>query len=446
MGTFPMFALRDYQRQGADFLVQRNGLLVWEPGVGKTFAALEAAARVSARGPCLYISPASLRFQCADQAVIRDTGARAQVIERGSQPIDDKADVVFVSYDLATANVMWRELFKRKWGALVLDEAHYLKSREAKRTQAIYGAKPTSPGALFRKAAHTWALTGTPVLASPADLFTHYSRLFPFAIVNDETGNPLRYREWEDQFCLKRFTAFGEQIVGGKNLDTLADALRPFVHRLKRADVLGELPPLTIDHVTLMGEKLSLKDVTDECRAAVTRLVRGEANAKDELEPAVSRLRALIAEAKANAVIDLVTDELEGGDDKIIVFGLHTAQLHKIHKALEQRFDAVLVDGSVTPRAKAQAVSRFQTSTARVFVGQIRAAGEGLNLQAANRVIFADADWTPALNEQCIARAYRSGQQNPVRVTFVSLRGSIDESVAAACARKQKVIHALESR
>jgi SWI/SNF-related matrix-associated actin-dependent regulator 1 of chromatin subfamily A len=437
-----MFTLRDYQRAGAAFLRDRNGILQWEPGVGKTFAALEAAASVASKGRTLYVCPASLRWQTADAVKTRDPHAKVQVIENAATKPNTTADVVILSYEGASSAALWPALYQEKWGALILDEAHYLKSRDAKRTHAIYGARHNSRGALFRRAHHAWALTGTPVLSSPADLYTHYSRLFPFAVVDPETGDPLRYAQWEDEFCLKRHTAFGEQIIGGKNLDKLAEILRPFVHRLTRADVLAGLPPLTVDMVRLTGEALSLKDLDPETVAAVLALYEGEdmGGHDNTLRPAVSTLRARIAEAKADAVISLVREELAGGRDQVIVFGIHTAALRRIHGALEQEADAVLIDGSNTPRGRAQAISRFQAGTARVLVGQLHAAGTGLNLQNCSRVIFAEGDWTPAINEQGIARAYRSGQRNPVHVSFVSLKGSIDERVAGACARKARVI------
>jgi SNF2 family DNA or RNA helicase len=68
------------------------------------------------------------------------------------------------------------------------------------------------------------------------------------------------------------------------------------------------------------------------------------------------------------------------------------------------------------------------------------AAGTGLNLQAAERIIIVEPAWTPASNEQAIARAYRAGQKKKVWASFVCLENSIDERITSALIRKQRII------
>jgi SWI/SNF-related matrix-associated actin-dependent regulator 1 of chromatin subfamily A len=143
--------------------------------------------------------------------------------------------------------------------------------------------------------------------------------------------------------------------------------------------------------------------------------------------------------AKAQPVAELVRDELAGGEGKVIVFGLHPDVLRGIAERIGPA--AVVLDGRCTHTERTRAIQSFQRDDkVRVFCGQLYAAGTGLNLQVADRVIFAEAAWTPAVNEQGIARAYRAGQRRNVRVSFVALRGSIDEQVQGALARKARLI------
>lgn len=420
-----------------------HALLAWEPGTGKTFPAIAAGAAVG--GPQLYLCPASLRQQIADEARRLIPTLRVQVIERGASKIDDTADVVVCSYDMATSKALWAELFKRSWGSLVLDEAHALKNKDAKRTRAVYGATVASKGALYRKARFVWALTGTPVLNSPADLWTHYSRLFPTAIIDAYDGSaPLRYRAWVGKFCVLRFTNFGEQIVGGQNLDELRDALAPHIHRLRKEDVIDDLPELIVDTIRVTADSIDLDNVDEEAREALEALrtmLAGDAT-PDELSALsvpLATLQRRIGLAKAQPVAELVRDELAGGEGKIIVFGLHPDALRGIAERIGPA--AVVLDGRCTPQERNNAIQSFQRDDkVRVFCGQLYAAGTGLNLQVADRVIFAEAAWTPAVNEQGIARAYRAGQRRNVRVSFVALRGSIDEQVQGALARKARLI------
>ena len=48
--------------------------------------------------------------------------------------------------------------------------------------------------------------------------------------------------------------------------------------------------------------------------------------------------------------------------------------------------------------------------------------------------------WTPALNEQAIARAYRAGQSKKVWASYVCLTDSIDEKITYTLLRKQRII------
>ena len=75
-----------------------------------------------------------------------------------------------------------------------------------------------------------------------------------------------------------------------------------------------------------------------------------------------------------------------------------------------------------------------------MFIGQIKAAGASINLQAAENVIFIEASWSPGDNDQALSRVYRNGQTKPVLVRFTYLKGSVDEAVNRALARKAATI------
>jgi SWI/SNF-related matrix-associated actin-dependent regulator 1 of chromatin subfamily A len=432
-----------HQRRAAELATERNCLLAHEPGCGKTFVAAEVIRRMGGRG--LYLCPASLRWQVADELRRYLTGFRVQVVASGNDALDADADVVVVSYDLAAREWVWRRLYGVRWGALILDEAHFLKNRRAGRTRAVYGAMIGSSGALWRRADRVVAMTGTPILNDPSDLWTHYSRLFPDAVLTGE-GKPLTYAQWVERFCIVRNTGFGDQIVGGRNLDELAQCLTGYVDRVRKRDVLADLPPLLVDHLPLECGTLVLGD--DAPMDAVLELTRLTQDGRDlrgdelaALEPALATIRRRVGLLKARATADLIQEELDAGVPKVVCFGLHPDALTIAAQRLTAAGVAVEVVTGKTPGPhRDAAVRRFSTdANVRVFLGQLYATGVGLNLQAADRVVVMEPAWTPAINEQALARCHRAGQRNTVRATFVSLKGSLDDSVVRALARKARL-------
>jgi SNF2 family DNA or RNA helicase len=71
------------------------------------------------------------------------------------------------------------------------------------------------------------------------------------------------------------------------------------------------------------------------------------------------------------------------------------------------------------------------------LVGQIQAAGTGLNIQAASVVILCEPQIKPSLEVQAIARAHRMGQVRKVQVHRLILPESVDEQMLAMLAYKQ---------
>lgn len=442
-----MFKPRSYQLEGETFLSTRNAILAWEPGVGKTFAAIMAGRRVG--GPQLYLCPANLRGQVADAVQAYNPKLSVQTLLTGADRLERAADVVVSSYGTAAGRTVkgkqdlrvFKQLFGHAWGSIVCDEAHGLKEPDTRRTRLVYGATTASAGALFRRARFTWALTGTPVLANPADLWTHYSRLFPFAVLNDE-GDPLTRAEWIDRFCVTRNNGFGEQIVGGKNLEELRELIAPFMDIRRTVDVL-DLPPLTIDSIHLDADKLLKGGVPEHTEHQVRALLEADEDLS-ELQDSLATERRLIAVAKAKAVAEQALTELRGGLDKVIIFGHHTEALELIERELaENGMHPALYRGGMTQASKDHHKAQFiRDAHCRAFVGNIAASGTGLDgLQGVcSRILFAEADWTPGINDQCIRRGWRSGQTRPCHVSFCSLRGSIDESIQTALTRKAKTI------
>ena len=133
---------------------------------------------------------------------------------------------------------------------------------------------------------------------------------------------------------------------------------------------------------------------------------------------------------------ELVDESIESGQ-KVIVFSYFRSVIEQVMAALGERAIGPIT-GSVSSTQRQNIVDQFQESpTPLALVGQIQAAGTGLNIQAASVVIICEPQIKPSLEVQAIARAHRMGQVRKVQVHRLILPESVDEQMLAMLARKQ---------
>jgi SNF2 family DNA or RNA helicase len=158
-----------------------------------------------------------------------------------------------------------------------------------------------------------------------------------------------------------------------------------------------------------------------------------------------STLLRLTGEAKVAGVAALCETLLDGGDEKVVVFTRHRHVAALLRLEL-LRFNPVIYQGGMSDAEKAAAVAQFATQFCRVFIGNITAAGTGINgLQDASSVcVFAENSWVPGEMTQAAKRLHRMGQTaSRVRAYVTYLPDSLEEAVLGARRRKEKVIGGL---
>jgi SNF2 family DNA or RNA helicase len=130
----------------------------------------------------------------------------------------------------------------------------------------------------------------------------------------------------------------------------------------------------------------------------------------DEFKAAVSK------QSKMDRVIATMAAE-GGGGRKSLVFCHYRREMTQLRDMLLRNGggeddDIAIIDGSVSGRERA----RIFAAEPRVLILQIRTCSEGLNLQSYSDVYFVSPHWNPCVEDQAIARCYRMGQTNGVRV------------------------------
>ena len=426
-------------------MVGGSYLLVWDPGVGKTYPVIAAAAETG--GKTLVIVPAHLRDQWRLACLQHAPQLNPYVLEGLETAVGDNVwaahDFFICSYEYVSHVPRWKQLRGRKWANIALDEAHYLARQSATRTHAILGAKVSSPGALVRAAEAVWCLTGTP-FTFPDEIYPLASRIFPEVVRRADGRGLMTAREWENEFCVVETTRFGEKIVDTKNVRELRSRLSPVLDKVRLSDVhpygnavdtipmRGDLSKLTagldpelLDQYATLQDILADPDTPDDEKLS----------ALDNSGLDMAQLRHNIAVAKVAGTADMVRFELEAAPGKLVVYGWHREPM----KALARSLKAPLIFGGITPKAKRDALDRFTNDPwCRVLCGQISAIGTGTDglQQVAARGVFMEMSWRFLENKQAMHRLYRRGQGRDTYHSFLSLHGSVDDYVARVMRRK----------
>jgi SNF2 family DNA or RNA helicase len=124
-------------------------------------------------------------------------------------------------------------------------------------------------------------------------------------------------------------------------------------------------------------------------------------------------------QSKIDRVIaTMATMATEAADRKSLVFCHYRREMTRLRDMLlrdgvvASEDDVAIIDGRVTARER----ERILAAAPKVLILQIRTCSEGLNLQSYSNVYFVSPHWNPCVEDQAIARCYRMGQTNGVRV------------------------------
>ena len=433
--------LMPYQHEGVLFgHLQAHGrvLIGDEMGLGKTLQALVLASLYTEDWPVLVVCPSSVRFVWKEQAERwlpeLCSSNRVQVVTKGKVDFRPDAAIWVISYHLLADGRTRAKFMTRPGGdphrVVICDESHNIKEWKAKRTQATVRILEGSTRSIL--------LSGTPTRNTPDELHPQLTGL-KLSGVGQKPGQ-FGYSAFCRRYCIERLVRLGsgkviKKITGARNATELNLVLNSSIMiRRKKKDVLHELPPLRRQKVPIeLAHSKSLTDIQSAMKAV------------EEGEAQWSQLFAQLAEIKLPFVLEYITDALDRGDEKFIVFAHHYAMLDGIEEALKKKLVAdksrhVRIDGRTPSEKRLALVNCFQEDPrCRVAVLSITACAEGLTFTAAGLVIFAELYWVPGTVEQAEARAHRMGTKHmAVVVEFLLVSNSPDELIYKKLQRKKR--------
>jgi len=418
--------LEKYQIEGANFLANNpHALLADDMGLGKTaqaVAACDIAPDINGGGDILVVCPASVKYHWAGEFSKWSADFHTtDVVEGRKHIVNYDANVVIVNYELLLSDHVFDQLMGRFWKVLICDEAHYVKNFTAQRTMKVLGLR-----GLVSQSSYKWMLTGTPVENRPVDLFPILHVLAGHLLekYNDYESYVLRYCDgYYDQYT-------GEITAGGAtHEEELGERIKPF---MLRRTLEHELPETVTQIISLKKsrEVESIEEGMSDPNAYYAPMA--------ELG-AMASLRQEVALAKLPRCVEYVKDIMESVD-KLVIFAYHRSVINNLELALK-KYKPVKYYGGLSAAAKEKAKNGFIKGSSRVFIGQIQAAGTGLDgLQhVCHHMLFVEMDWLPF--KQCIGRLKRKGQKEKVVVQLLVTKDSIEESMLSSVASKLKSIN-----
>ena len=132
---------------------------------------------------------------------------------------------------------------------------------------------------------------------------------------------------------------------------------------------------------------------------------------------------------------------LKGGGHRVLIYSQMTRMIDLLEEYMCYRKHSYMrLDGSSKISDRRDMVADFQTrNDIFVFLLSTRAGGLGINLTAADTVIFYDSDWNPTVDQQAMDRAHRLGQTKQVTVFRLVCKGTIEERILQRAQEKSEI-------
>ncbi|KAL8942084.1 MAG: hypothetical protein Q9216_001850 [Gyalolechia sp. 2 TL-2023] len=155
----------------------------------------------------------------------------------------------------------------------------------------------------------------------------------------------------------------------------------------------------------------------------------------------VPSMRRFVTDSGKLAKLDQLLRSLKNGGHRVLLYFQMTRMIDLMEEYLTYRnYKYLRLDGSTKLEDRRDTVHDFQTRPdIFIFLLSTRAGGLGINLTAADTVIFYDSDWNPTIDSQAMDRAHRLGQTRQVTVYRMITRGTIEERIRKRALQKEEV-------
>ena len=442
--------LKDHQEHGVAWLQTLSSkpyflpgvLLADDMGLGKTIQVLyfiEWFFQTKSQKPVLVVAPVSLLenwqneyakfFPDPSMKVVTLWGANVKYYIMPNDKQQTVSNLSAPGIYLTTYETLRKQqipLGLIDWGTIILDEAQKVKT----------------PGTLVTNAAKALksdfkiAMTGTPVENSLMDLWCIIDFCSPGLLENAKAFSKQYQRPLKDEN------------TDYKNLsDDLRNKIGGSLLRRMKADVAKDLPSIEVLKLeepmpraqfdAYLQEVLEIDRLREESKSG-SHILQGIFNLRSISDhPFLKHYQTdnfdsdtlIRSSAKLKRVISILS-EIQDKNEKAIIFTENKSMQRILRRIISGHFslNTAIINGD-TPTSKSkvdkskltrqQEIDKYQTKEGFNVINMSPvAAGFGLNVTGANHVIHYTRHWNPAKEQQATDRAYRIGQQKPVKVYY----------------------------
>lgn len=413
----------DFQIKAAEFILSRNRCYAaLDAGLGKTIVAAMVA-QTEGWLRSVYVTPPFL----VTNVIAEFHKWAPDLIVAPFAEIESCPDVLIVPDSiLHKLNVIdqLKDFVGNRPARLFVDEAHRFKNYKAKRTKVCFKT-------LTNWFSRVVAMSGTPSPNKrPIELWPAIEALAP------EVNDFKNFFHFGKTYCEAYQGAWGWDFSGSSNERQFEEKLTAkFMLRIRKQDVLKELPP-KIEELVILNGKLS--PIAVGLEKELLKTFSPSKPYKEAADGPIASYRRDVGLTKIPFAAEFIRNFLDdNSDDSLIVFAVHQDVIAGLANGLSE-YRPLVITGKTPVDERQELVSQFQIGKSRLFIGNIQAAGVGFTMTKASRVVFVEYSWTPADNDQAADRAHRIGQRDVVYVQYLVLPNSIDNMVAATFIEKQQ--------
>lgn len=393
--TDPSLEYMPHQVTGIQFALNKRRALIGDaPGVGKSIEAAGYILSLLNAGYSRFIVTCPLSMiKTLAREFKKWAGVNAVTVDKKTE--FNKPGVYIMTFD--RMRIAHKKIMQFQPEVFIVDEAHFLKNPDAKRTKVAKEIKESCKRVLF--------MTGTPCPNSIQESF------FLLNLLDEE-------RFCSHYFHERNFADYHHEVMIRRTLDDVFD-----------------MPP-KIRQFIFLDDESTRKKVKSELEHCYNDLGDLMISFKD-----FSRVRREAAELKLEIIKPLLFEsfiEAANEESKLIIFAYHINVINSIKEMFEGAgIETVAYHSEMSQNERESADVRFQFGDASVMASSIRSGGVGRTLTAARFGVMAELDYIPANVEQAEGRIYRHGTTKPVLIKYPIVENSFDELMLDILFKKQ---------